>query len=148
MSDTAIENLRQAVKTAAASGPFALDAAFLTAGLNDPDVTMPADYDKYIQAAFQVAAANFMATASAADVGPVSGESFTVQNASIPFLTSGAPIQAKATLVFTVTTDATPTLVVQAQSAIANWTRYGSSTPTADVIAATAADMLTATVST
>ncbi len=122
MSDTAIENLQHVVKTAAASGPFALDAAFLTAGLNDPDVTMPADYDKYIQAAFQVAAANFMATASAADVGPVSGESFTVQNASIPFLTSGAPIQAKATLVFTVTTDATPTLVVQAQSAVANWT--------------------------
>ena len=122
MSDTAIENLQQAVKTAAASGPFALDAAFLTAGLNDPDVTTPADYDKYIQAAFQVAAANFMVTASAADVGPVSGGSFTVQNASIPFLTSGAPIQAKATLVFALTTDATPTLVVQAQSAVANWT--------------------------
>jgi hypothetical protein len=122
MSDTAIENLRQAVKTAAASGPFALDAAFLTAGLNDPDVTTPADYDKYIQAAFQVAAANFMVAVSVADVGPVSGETFTVQNASIPFLTSSAPIQAKATLVFSVTTDATPTLVVQAQSAVANWT--------------------------
>ena len=122
MSDTAIQNLQQAVKTAAAAGPFALDAAFLTAGLNDPDVKVPADYDNYIQAAFQVAAANFMVTASAGDVGPVSGGSFTVQNASVPFLTSGAPLQAKATLVFALTTDATPTLVVQAQSAIANWT--------------------------
>lgn len=124
MSDTAISNLQQAVKTAAAGGAFALDAAFLTAGLNDSGVTVPADYDKDVVAAFQLAAASDLkVTVDPANVGAVSGNAFTVTQAAIPFLSStGVPLQASATLVFAVTTDANPTLVVQIGSALSSWT--------------------------
>src|SRR6266481_3518884 len=124
MSDQAINNLQQAVKTAAGAGPFALDAAFLTSGLNDPGVTAPASYDADLTASYQLAsAAAFLVTASPDNVGPVTNGGFTVTNARIPFLSStGVPVQTPATLFFTVTTDATPTLVVQIATAPATWT--------------------------
>ena len=120
MSDTAIKNLQEAIKTAAESGPFALDADFLTAGMNDPDVNVPEGYDDNIKAAFQVAsAADFKVTASPSNVSPVTNGSFTVTNAGIPFL--GSTLSSAATLVFALTTDDT-LLVVQIQSSPANWT--------------------------
>lgn len=124
MSDTAINNLQQAVKTAAAGGPFALDAAFLTAGLNDSSVTVPADYDKYLIAAFQLAAAaDFKVSADPKNVGAVANHGFSVIASTIPFLSSTAtPLQSSATLVFAVTTDANPTLVVQIAAAPSSWT--------------------------
>src|ERR1700726_32842 len=42
--EDAIRNLQQAVK-AAAAGPFVLNAAFLTAGLKDSSVSVPASFD-------------------------------------------------------------------------------------------------------
>jgi hypothetical protein len=125
VSDTAISNLQQAVKTAAGTGgAFALDAAFLTKGLNDASVTVPADYDQIVMAAFQLAAASDLSVkADQKNVGAVTGNSFTVTNATIPFLSStGVPLQTTATLVFAVTTDAKPTLVVQIASAPSSWT--------------------------
>src|SRR2546421_4889378 len=124
MSDTAITNLQQAITTAAAAGAFALDSTFLTKGLNDSSVTVPADYDKNVMAAFQLAAASDLSvTVDPKNVGAVTNNSFTVTNATIPFLSgTGAPLQTAATLVFAVTTDANPTLVVQIASAPSSWT--------------------------
>jgi len=124
MSDQPINNLQQAVKTAAGAGSFALDSAFLTSGLNDTGVKVPASYDADLTASFQLAsAAAFLVTASPDNVGPVTNGGFKVTNATIPFLSStGTPVQTAATLFFTVTTDATPTLVVQIATAPATWT--------------------------
>jgi hypothetical protein len=117
---SAIDNLQNSIIKAAGKGAFALDAAFLTAGLADPNVSVPPDYDKNLQAAFQVAsAAKFLVTASAGDVGPVADDSFTVNNATIPFL--GSNLQGAASLVFALTADG-KTLVVQIASSPANWT--------------------------
>src|SRR5690349_21603412 len=111
---SAIDNLRAAVEAAAGDTAFALDAAFLTAGLADPAVTVPADYDSWLaQAFFLKAATDFKVKAAKADVGAVSGNAFTVKNATIPFVGATVPLSAKATLVFTVDGD---TLVVQAEA--------------------------------
>ncbi len=123
MSETAIDSLREAIKTAAGSGAFALDAAFLQAGLGDSTVNVPAGYDASVQAAFQVAnAAAFTVSVSPDNVGPVANNTFTVTRASIPFL--GSTLQSEATLVFAVTADPDEkqTLVVQIESVPANWT--------------------------
>jgi hypothetical protein len=122
--DTAINNLRQAVINAAGGDPFALDSAFLTTGLNDSSVNVPADYDTDIVAAFQLSAATaFLVSASAGNVGQVQNGSFQVTNATIPFISGGSvPLKAGATLVFTVTTDANPTLVVQVATSPSSWT--------------------------
>lgn len=120
---TAIENLQQAVKSAAVAGPFVLDAAFLIQGLDDASVTVPAAYDSDIAAAFQVAATSFEVSVSPDEVGDVSDDGFTVTGAVIPFPGStGIPIQATATLVFVVTEGADSSLVVQIASSPANWT--------------------------
>jgi len=127
VTDTAIENLQQAIKSAAGDGSFALDAAFLTQGLNDDTVAVPTDYDKNLQAAFQVTqASDFLVQVSPSDVGSVSDNSFTVTKASIPFL--GSPLNASTTMVFALQesdqdlAETTQTLVVQINSAPANWT--------------------------
>jgi hypothetical protein len=124
MSNTAIDNLRGAVLTASASGSFALDTAFLTSGLNDPSVTVPASYDSDLAAAFQTPAATFQVTIpSPNDVGLVTNGAFTVTGATIPFPgSSGSPLQSSATIVFAVTEGSDATLVVQIASAPANWT--------------------------
>ena len=54
MSTNALENLRHAIIQSATQGPFALDRAFLIAGLDDPSVEVPPSYDADVQAAFQV----------------------------------------------------------------------------------------------
>jgi len=116
---SAIDNLRAAVEAAAGGTAFALDAAFLTTGLNDPAVTVPADYDAWIREAFFLkAATDFTVKAAKADVGAVSDNAFTVKNATIPFIGATAPLAAQATLVFTVDGD---TLVVQAETSPAGW---------------------------
>ncbi|MEM7481907.1 MAG: peptidoglycan-binding protein [Acidobacteriota bacterium] len=122
MSTNAIENLQQAVKTAAGAGSFALDTAFLRAGLDDESVAVPENYDTILAAAFQVpSAADFLVTAAASNVGPVEGDRFTVQNASFPFL--GSALQSEGTLVFALrTVDDQQQLVVQIESAPEGWT--------------------------
>ena len=123
MSNTAIDNLRGAVLSASASGSFALDAAFLTSGLSDSSVTVPASYDSDLAAAFQTPAATFQVTIpSPDDVGLVTNGAFTVTGATIPFPGSGNPLQSPATIVFAVTEGSDATLVVQIASAPANWT--------------------------
>src|ERR1044072_3612239 len=120
MSDTAIKNLQEAIKTAAPNGAVALDAAFLTAGMNDPNVKVPDKYNDNLKAAFQVkSAADFKVEVSLSNVGPVTNGSFTVTNATIPFL--GSVLSSSATLVFALTSNDT-LLVVQMQSSPANWT--------------------------
>ncbi|TKC87272.1 LysM peptidoglycan-binding domain-containing protein [Trinickia terrae] len=117
---SAIDNLQQAIVTAAGAGPFALDAAFLSAGLNDSSVSVPADYDATLCAAFQVAqASQFVISVTPSNVGPVSGDSFTVTSAIVPFPGATAPLSVPATLVFAVS-DAS--LVVQIASAPSDWT--------------------------
>ncbi|WP_316196939.1 LysM domain-containing protein [Bradyrhizobium sp. SZCCHNS3053] len=117
---SAIDNLRAAVEAAAGDTAFALDAAFLTAGLADPAVKVPADYDTWLsQAFFLKAAADFKVTVAKSDVGPVEGTAFTVQSATIPFIGAATPLAAKATLVFTVDGDQ---LIVQAEATPSNWT--------------------------
>ena len=124
MSDTALSNLQSAVASAAAAGTFALDAAFLTQGLNDPSVTVPAGYDGWVAGAFGVATAQaFTLTVPAGNVGPVSGGSFTVSQATIPFL--GKTLSSNATLVFSIAGgggDGGGTLVVRVTSTPASWT--------------------------
>ncbi|SDG68452.1 LysM peptidoglycan-binding domain-containing protein [Paraburkholderia phenazinium] len=117
---SAIDNLQQAVITAAGPAAFALDAAFLTAGLNDGSVTVPENYDKELCATFQVAAAiDFTVTVSSANVSPVANDSFTVTNAVVPFPGAAGLLQVPATLVFAVSGSS---LVVQIASAPSAWT--------------------------
>ena len=117
-SNGAISNLQQAIK-AAAAGPFVLNAAFLTAGLKDPSVTVPAGYDKDLALAFHLTGgAKFTVGASAANVGEVSGNSFTVTQATVPLVASTKTTPA--TLVFGISADGT-TLVVQIASAPSAW---------------------------
>lgn len=117
---SAIDNLRAAVETAAGDQPFALDAAFLTAGLGDPDVKVPEDYDAWLRQAFALkTAADFTVKAAKSAVGKVTGEAFTVTAAIIPFIGTEAPLAAEATLVFTQDGD---TLVVQVATTPADWT--------------------------
>ncbi|MET3709494.1 hypothetical protein ABIC65_000174 [Sphingomonas trueperi] len=116
---SAIDNLRAAVLAAAGDKAFALDAAFLTAGLADPAVRVPAEYDSWVSAAFFLTeAADFTVTVAKSDVGAVSGAAFTVTNATIPFVGVTVPLAAQATLVFTVDGDA---LVVQVETTPAGW---------------------------
>ncbi|WP_230515889.1 MULTISPECIES: LysM peptidoglycan-binding domain-containing protein [unclassified Janthinobacterium] len=97
-TDTALDNLQQAIVNAAGKGPFALDAAFLEAGLADPDVAPPEQFDAIIGQAFQIDAAQFLVSCAAADVGAVSDGVFTVSKASLPFI--GGLLHTPATLVF------------------------------------------------
>ena len=118
MSD-AISNLRQAIKTAATAS-FVMDASFLTSGLNDTSVTVPAGYDSEIALAFHLATgAKFTVQADPANVGAVSDHSFTVTNATIPLVASTSTTTA--TIVFGLSADAT-TLVVQVASTPTAWT--------------------------
>lgn len=119
MAIQALSNLQAAILASAARGPFALDAAYLTAGLADPSVAVPAGYDAELASAFQVAAAAFQITVAPADVGPVVGGRFTVRRASLPFI--GVALQGTGTLVFALA-DHDTTLVVQIESAPAGWT--------------------------
>lgn len=102
-TDTALDNLQQAIVNAAGSGPFALDAAFLEAGLADPDVAPPEQFDAIIGQAFQIDAAQFLVSCAAADVGAVSDGVFTVSKASLPFI--GGLLHTPATLVFSTQPD-------------------------------------------
>src|SRR5262245_51569356 len=118
MSDTSLKNLRSAIINAAPAA-FALDAKFLKAGLNDPSVSVPPDYDSNIAAVFQVdSAADFKIEVSAANVGPVANGSFTVANATVPFL--GGIIKSKATLIMALTSN-NAQLVVQFQASFQKW---------------------------
>jgi len=120
---SAIDNLHDAIVTAAGKGSFALDAAFLTAGLGDAGVTVPADYDTDLCAAFQVAAAStFIVSVDPADVGPVADGSFTATGATIPFPGAAGALSLPATLVFAVPDAAPPVLVVQIGCAPGTWT--------------------------
>lgn len=117
-----IKNLQKALVAAAGGDAFALDSSYLTASLNDDAVKVPADYDSWIAAAFFTASAtDFLITIpTAGDVGEVGDDnSFTVTNANVPFITSGAPLSSNATMVFG---DKDGSLVVQIQSSPANWT--------------------------
>jgi hypothetical protein len=117
---SAIDNLRAAVEAAAGDTPFALDSAFLTTGLADPSVTVPAEYDAWIQQAFFLKSAQaFTVKVAKSDVGAVDGEAFTVSAATIPFVGASVPLAAQATLVFTVNSD---TLVVQVETTPGSWT--------------------------
>ncbi|HEX4365191.1 MAG TPA: hypothetical protein VH023_00105, partial [Rhodopila sp.] len=120
---TALANLRAAIASAIA-GPsgFALDSAFLTSGLNDPGVTVPATYDTDLGKAFQVAATAFTVTGSAGGVGPVVNGQFIVTGAQVPVINGNGT--ASATLLFTTTSDGSGgvVLVVQIASAPGAWT--------------------------
>jgi hypothetical protein len=118
MSD-AISNLQQAIKTAATAS-FVMDAAFLTASLNDTTVTVPADYDSDVALAFQLATgAKFTVQVAPANVGAVSDNSFTVTNATVPLV--GSTSTSTATIVFGLSADS-KTLVVQVASTPNAWT--------------------------
>ena len=116
MSDTPLNNLRKYIISEAGKGEFALDAAFLTEGLNDDSVTVPKDYDDNITKAYQVENAQaFIIKVDAGDVGAIDNNSFTVKNANIPLL--GAAVKTNSTIVFGLTGDeGSQTLVVQIQS--------------------------------
>ncbi|MEE7459608.1 hypothetical protein MPAR168_06170 [Methylorubrum populi] len=117
---SAIDNLRAAVEAAAGGQPFPLNAAFLTAGLDDAAVTVPPDYDAWLrQAFFLELPADFTVAVAKADVGKVEGAAFTVKKATVPFVGAKAPLAARATLVFTVEAG---TLVVQVETTPAGWT--------------------------
>ena len=96
-----------------------LDAAYLTAGLADPSVSVPPRYDAELAVAFQIAASAFAVTVAPGDVGPVIDGRFTVSRASLPFI--GVALHGTGTLVFALT-DNDATLVVQIASAPAGWT--------------------------
>lgn len=117
---SAIDNLRAAVEAVAGGQPFPLDAAFLTAGLNDAAVTVPPEYDGWLRRAFCLELpADFTVAVAKADVGKVAGAAFTVKRATVPFVGAKAPLAAQATLVFTVDGG---TLVVQVETMPAGWT--------------------------
>lgn len=117
---SAIDNLRAAVEAAAGDTAFVLDAAFLTAGLADPTVQVPADYDDWIRQAFALqSVTQFTVQVARADVGAVGGQAFTVRSATIPFIGASVPLSVSATLVFTQDGNR---LVVQVASSPAGWT--------------------------
>src|SRR5438046_10515891 len=98
----AIDNLRAAVEAASGDTPFVLDSAFLIKGVADASVTVPADYDAWIQQAFFLKSAQaFTVKVAKSDVGAVTGSTFTASAATIPFVGASVPLAAKATLVFT-----------------------------------------------
>jgi hypothetical protein len=117
---SAIDNLRAAVEAAAGDTPFVLDSAFLTTGLADPSVSVPAQYDAWIQQAFFLKSAqDFSVKVAKSDVGEVADQAFTVTAATIPFVGASVPLAAEATLVFTVDGDK---LVVQVETTPGSWT--------------------------
>ncbi|MBC7973535.1 MAG: peptidoglycan-binding protein, partial [Myxococcales bacterium] len=116
----ALQNLQAAIQASAAQGPFALDAAYLIAGLADPGVRAPDSYDADLTAAFQVAAASaFQVSVAPAEVGPVAGDRFIVTRVSLPFI--GVALQGTGTLTFSLA-DRGSVLVVQIESRPAGWT--------------------------
>ena len=135
-TDTALDNLQQAIANAAKDGPFVLDAAFLEAGLADPDVTPPEQFDAIIGQAFQIDAAQFRLSCAPADVGEVADGVFTVSNVRLPFI--GGLLQTPATLVFATQAagggenddddDDAAVLVVQVAASPAGW-NWDSSFP-------------------
>lgn len=117
---SAIDNLHTTLTTTASNGPFALDAAFLTSALADPDIKLPDDYDNDLSAAFQVGnASQFIITVNPENIGAVNDSSFTVNNVSIPFF--GSQLQGNADVVFTVSNDE-QLLIVQIATSPAEWT--------------------------
>ncbi|HEX8640831.1 MAG TPA: hypothetical protein VF704_06710 [Allosphingosinicella sp.] len=117
---SAIDNLRAAVEAAAGDTAFVLDSAFLTSGLNDPAVKVPAEYDAWLaQAFFAKSAQDFTVLATKGNVGPVEDNAFTVTSATIPFVGASAPLASQATLVFT---QADGSLVVQIETSPSGWT--------------------------
>src|SRR5215469_15007967 len=119
---TALANLQAAIAGAFKSpGSFALDSTFLTTGLNDPDVVVPADYDATLAKAFQVAATAFTVSGPSAVVSPVANGQFTVSNAQVPII--GGKQTAPAGLLFTTTAGSgnTVVLVVQIASGPVTW---------------------------
>lgn len=117
---SAIENLRNAVEAAAGDQPFALDSAFLTTGLNDSSVKVPADYDTWLrQAFFLKAATDFTVKVAKANVGAVTDDEFTVTAATIPFVGASVPLWVQAKLVIIQDGE---TLVVQIASTPVDWT--------------------------
>lgn len=121
MASTAIQNLQAAIQASVdAQEPFALDAAYLTAGMADPDVKVPETYDDDLAKAFQVAAAaDFKVAAPSGSVGPVSDDRFSVQRVSLPFI--GVALDGTGTLTFSLS-DEGDTLVVAIDSKPVNWT--------------------------
>jgi hypothetical protein len=126
---TALTSLQQAMVSAANTGPFLIDAAFLTAGLNDADVIVPDNYDTILGCAFQTSADVFSVSCDAAAVGEVSDNQFSIDSALITFIdenTSDTP----ATLVFSTQTDdsGVTLLNVQITSSPLDWS-WGNSFP-------------------
>ncbi|MBT2117094.1 LysM peptidoglycan-binding domain-containing protein [Dyella sp. LX-66] len=121
MASTAIQNLQAALKASVdASTPFALDAAYLTAGMADPAVQVPASYDADLAKAFQVkTAADFKVSAKPGSVGPIGNDSFSVQSVSLPFI--GVQLSGTGKLTFSLSADGA-TLVIAIESKPAGWT--------------------------
>ena len=121
MASTAIQNLQGALKASVDAGTaFALDAAYLTAGMADPAVQVPAQYDADLAKAFQVkAAADFKVSAKPGSVGPIGNDSFSVQGVSLPFI--GVPLNGTGKLSFSLSADG-GTLIVAIESKPAGWT--------------------------
>jgi LysM repeat protein len=116
---TALANLKAAITGALTTpGSFTLDAAFLTAGMNDGTVTVPADFDTDLGKAFQLASTAFTVTGGAGAVGPIANGQFTVTGVQVPII--GGATTAPATLLFTTTSDGS-VLVVQIASTPAMW---------------------------
>jgi hypothetical protein len=120
---TALTNLQAAIAGSLASpGSFTLDAAYLTAGLNDAGVTVPAGFDAILAQSFQVAATAFSVAGKAGGAGPVANGQFTVTGVTVPII--GGAQTAPATLVFstaTATGNGATLLVVQIASTPASW---------------------------
>ncbi|MBB4952054.1 LysM repeat protein [Agrobacterium vitis] len=124
MADTAIAlaNLQAAITASLTdAGTFTLDAAYLAAGLNDPDVAVSADFDTILGKAFQVSATAFSVAGSASGVSPVADAQFTVKGVTVPII--GGTETAPAALLFTTMADPSgdAVLVVQVASFPANW---------------------------
>jgi LysM repeat protein len=118
---TALANLQAAIAgSLGKSGSLTLNSAYLTAGLGDPDVTVPADYDATLGQSFQVSASAFNVAGPGSGVGPVTSGQFTVSGVTVPII--GGTQTAPATLLFTTVTDSGATvLIVQIASIPASW---------------------------
>lgn len=112
-----IQSLQKAF--AGATSPVTIDAAFLTTGGANP----PTGFDDLIAQAFALGAGTSLQVAyGSGAVGPVSGDTFTISNASLPDGLFGAKqAQTAVTLVFTQSADADAKLSVQIATNMSDW---------------------------
>ncbi len=121
MPNEALAKLAKAIE-AQAGNPFALDRDFLVAGLNDPTVDVPTDYDQNLTKAFQLGnAADFEVTVPTGAPQWNGDDQFTVDRVSLPIL--GTSVDQAGTLLFAIQAEGQKqTLIVQIDSPLPQWT--------------------------